>query len=233
MLRSKLLGKLWMPMLDADGGAGTGSGTGDGNGGAESGDGKGGTGGTPGNGGTGGPAGASGTPKTFTQEEVNKLMASEKESGRNSILKELGIENAAVDDTKNGLAKFREWQESQKSEAEKQAEALATAQATATKAQQEADTAKAQVLAIQKGFDPAKVDDIILVATPKVTAEKPIDKVLDEMKTSHSYFLGTSAGVSGTGNPPGTSRIVADSNYGAELAKTQVHDQKKNPYFQK
>ena len=32
--------------------------------------------------------------KTFTQEQVNKMMANEKDEGRRSVLKELGIEDS-------------------------------------------------------------------------------------------------------------------------------------------
>ena len=69
--------------------------------------GTGGSGGDPegGEGGQGeGTGGKSG--KTFTQEEVNRLMKAEKESAKKALLKELGVEDAKS--AKEGLAKYKE-----------------------------------------------------------------------------------------------------------------------------
>ena len=60
--------------------------------------------------------------KLFRQEDVNNIVAREAKKAQEKLLKQLGIDD--FDSAKEGLEKFREWQESQKTEAEKQAEQL-------------------------------------------------------------------------------------------------------------
>ena len=86
MLKEFLYNKIGPQFFAADG-AGSGAG---GEGGAAGTDG--GQGGTDGNQeGSGGAAGSQGTgAKTFTQEDVNRMMANEKRTARSALLKELG-----------------------------------------------------------------------------------------------------------------------------------------------
>src|SRR5690554_3039825 len=60
--------------------------------------------------------------KLFRQEDVNNIVAREAKKAQEKLLKELGIDD--FENAKDGLAKFREWQESQKTEQEKQQEKL-------------------------------------------------------------------------------------------------------------
>src|SRR5690606_12545213 len=60
--------------------------------------------------------------KTFTQTDVNNLVAKESKTAQEKLLKKLGIED--FDSAKDGLEKFKQWQEDQKTDAEKQSEAL-------------------------------------------------------------------------------------------------------------
>ena len=88
MLKESLYNRIGLQFFAADG-AGSGAG---GDGGAAGTDG--GQGGTDGNQvGSGGAAGSQGTgAKTFTQEDVNRMMANEKRTARSALLKELGYE---------------------------------------------------------------------------------------------------------------------------------------------
>src|SRR5690625_6266165 len=54
---------------------------------------------------------------TFSQEDVNNIVAREAKKAQEKLLKQLGIED--FDNAKEGFQKFQEWQESQKTEAEK------------------------------------------------------------------------------------------------------------------
>ena len=54
--------------------------------------------------------------KLFRQEDVNNIVAREAKKAQEKLLKELGIDD--FENAKDGLAKFREWQESQKTEQE-------------------------------------------------------------------------------------------------------------------
>ena len=55
--------------------------------------------------------------KTFTQAELNDMIEKTKKSVQESILKGLGISD--FKNAKDGLAKYKEWAESQKTEAQK------------------------------------------------------------------------------------------------------------------
>src|SRR5690554_8238329 len=60
--------------------------------------------------------------KLFRQEDVNNIVAREVKKTQEKLLKELGIDD--FENAKDGLAKFREWQESQKTEQEKLQESV-------------------------------------------------------------------------------------------------------------
>ena len=67
------------------------------------------------------PAPPSEPPKTFTQEEVNRMMAREKNEGKKSVLRELGVED--VDSAKNSLAEYAKVLDAQKTDLQKANEA--------------------------------------------------------------------------------------------------------------
>lgn len=69
-------------------------------------------GGEGGEGGSGGEGGA----KTFTQEEVNKIVLNATKSELGKLLKDLGYDD--IKTAKDGVAKFNEWKTSQMSELE-------------------------------------------------------------------------------------------------------------------
>jgi hypothetical protein len=65
--------------------------------------------------------------RLFRQEDVNNIVAREVKKTQEKLLKELGIDD--FENAKEGLQKFREWQESQKTEQEKVAGNVAKIQA--------------------------------------------------------------------------------------------------------
>ena len=73
--------------------------------------------------------------KTFTQKDVNNLIKKETAQATEKLLKSLGFEG--FENAKDGITKFKEWQDSQKTDAEKQAAALeqASKDLEATKAE--------------------------------------------------------------------------------------------------
>lgn len=80
------------------------------------------------------------------------------------------------------LAAFRKWQESQKSEAEKQAAAIAKADKARLAAEERASAAELKFTAMSKGVSAEAVSDVIALAktkiTDKVTAEQAIEEIL-------------------------------------------------------
>ncbi len=114
--------------------------------------------------------------KTFTQEELNNLIAKEKKAAQENFLKSVGFDD--FKNAKDGLAKFKDWQDSQKTEAQKQAEALeqASKDLEATKAEKE--TLAAQLTALKFDADPEKLADLIVLAKTRVTDEVTMDEAL-------------------------------------------------------
>ena len=166
--------------------------------------------------------------KTFTQAEVNRMMKAEKESGRRSILKELGVED--VKGTKEALEKYQKYLDSQKSDLEKANENLNETQAKLTSAENRANKAEFCLKAIAEfEANPKSVDDLVAIAMTKVTDDKDIATVLKEMKENEAYngFFtksSSSSGSSGTGNPlpKGKSNNNGSESYGARLAQQKL-----------
>ena len=209
----------------AEGGADGDSGTGGSEGGSEGGEGGSGE-------GTGGKSG-----KTFTQEEVNRLMKAEKESAKKALLKELGVEDAKS--AKEGLAKYKEILDKDKTAAEKAGEALATEQKAKAEAEKRALLAEAKVEVLSAGCKPEYLEDVITLALRKVSDDKDLAAVVKEMKEEPKYsaFFGESdsgSGDKGTGGGAGFKRKEgSDKNggLGSRLGAQVVNNTAKNPYF--
>src|SRR5690606_25019076 len=87
--------------------------------------------------------------KLFRQEDVNNIVAREVKKTQEKLLKELGIDD--FENAKEGLQKFREWQESQKTEQEKLQESVQKlTQDNETLASENASL-KAQLAAVKQG----------------------------------------------------------------------------------
>lgn len=118
----------------------------------------------------------------FTQEELNNIVAKEAKKAQEKILKQLGIED--FKSAKEGLEKFREWQESQKTEAQRQAERLQKLEADFQAVTSENETLKAQLTALKLGVSPESAADVVVLAktlvSDEVDMEQAIQKVLDK-----------------------------------------------------
>lgn len=185
-----------------------------------------------GNQGTGGKSG-----KTFTQEDVNRLLKNEKESAKKALLKELGVEDAKS--AKEGLAKYKEILDKDKTAAEKAGEDLAAE----TKAKQEAEKrallAEAKVEVLSAGCKPDYLDDVITLAMTKVSDDKDLAAVVKEMKEDSKYsaFFGESddgSGDKGTGGGSGFKKKREPDKkggLGSRLGAQATANNTKNPYF--
>lgn len=192
---------------------------------------KGGAGGDNG-GGTGNQSG-----KTFTQEDVNRLLKAEKESAKKSLLKELGVEDAKS--AKDGLAKYKEIMDKDKTEAQRAQEAATEAEKSRKEAEKRAILAEAKVEVLSAGCKPEYLEDIITLAMGKVSDDKTLSAVVKEMKEDSKYaaFFGESgsgSGDKGTGGGSGFKRDGSPdkkgslgSRLGAQITKNDT----KNPYF--
>lgn len=110
--------------------------------------------------------------KTFTQEEVNKMIKDRVAREKKGQL------------SKEELKAYQDWKESQKTEAQKQSEALTNAEKAKQDAEERANTLEAKVTCLSKGVLADNVDDVVTLAkamvSDDVTMEQSIDKVLEK-----------------------------------------------------
>lgn len=217
MLKESLYDRIGLQFFAADG-AGADGGAAGSEGGTEGGSGTQGA-GSQGTGGTEG--GTNTTSKTFTQEQVNGMMANEKRSAQASLLRSLGYEvkDGKVQDvitTIKGILDQGKTQQQLDQEARQKAEGDLSAE------KNRANNLQAQIDAMKAGVKPDYVEDAIALLSPRVTEEKPLSKLLEESKTKYPNWFGESGGSQGTGGStnPARKQGAETGGMGKRLAQT-------------
>lgn len=165
------------------------------------------------------------TVKTFTQEEVNRMMAKEKREGKLSVLKELGVED--VKNAKEGLKKYQEYLNAQKTEAQRAQEEAQRLAEEKAELEKKALMAGIQVSALKSGIKADFLDDAIILAQNKKTDNTTYEDIFNELKQTYPNFAGTATtpAPKGTGNMPkptaGQQQATAD-DYGKRLAEARL-----------
>lgn len=126
--------------------------------------------------------------KTFTQEQVNKMMTKEKNQGRNAVYKELGIDPK---DTKM-VNMFKAFVESQKSDEQKAAEKESENESKMNEAERRAIFAEAKAEAMMLGVKTQYVDDVVTLALAKMTEDSDLKTLIGEFKTKYPVWFGES-----------------------------------------
>ena len=154
------------------------------------------------NGGSGGDGNSGGSnDKTFTQEQVNSMIAAEKRKNLSSVYKGLGFESEEA--AKQFVEKYKQEEEKNKSD-------LVKAQEEAKKAQEEkaAETARAQDLqykfdAIAEGCDTKSAEDVVVLAKAKMSDDKDFAAALKEVKEQYPAMFGQTDNGNGGGTGGG------------------------------
>lgn len=187
----------------------------------------------PDDGAGGTPAEGTSTGKTFTQEDVNRMMAEEKRQGRASVLKDLGFEDETS--AKDIVSKYQKSLEDQKTDVQKAQEAAAAALAEKAKAETAAQLLQHRLTALTKGISPEFLEDALAIAAGKVTDKDDLGKVLDGMKERYPMFFTSAGGTgsAGTGTAPGSKKTgQAEKGIGTRLGEQVVNQQPtKSHYF--
>lgn len=226
MLKESLYNRIGLQFFAADG-AGSGAG---GEGGAAGTDG--GQGGDNGNQAGSGAAGSQGTgAKTFTQEDVNRMMANEKRTARSALLKELGYEvkDGKITET---VATIKGILDQGKTQQQLDQEARTTAETNLAAERSKNSALQARVDVMTAGVKPEFVADAIAMLLPQVTEQKPLSKLLEEYKTKYPAWYGESSGSGGTGNSTKNGRNTGgtQSGLGKRLAESNK-SAAKSSYF--
>lgn len=186
--------------------------------------------------------------KTFTQDQVTKMMTREKNQGRNAAYKELGIDPK---DTKM-VNMFKAFVESQKTEDQKTAEKENENQTKLNEATQRAVVAEAKAEAMMLGVKSQYVDDIVTLALAKMTEDSDLKTIIGEFKTKYPVWFGESeedkddkgkdtknkTGQKGTGSSvksdkDNTKKGDEAKGLGARLAAQRKSSNKKSSYWGK
>lgn len=126
--------------------------------------------------------------KLLPQSDVNNLIAKETKKTQEKLLKQLGIED--FKSAKEGLEKFREWQESQKTEAQKQSERLQEYETQSQKLANENESLKAQNAAILAGVQKDAIEDVVTLAKPLVSDEVDMNVAIGKVLEKYPHFKG-------------------------------------------
>ena len=181
--------------------------------------------------------------KTFTQEQVNKMMTREKNQGRSAALKELGIDPK---DSKM-VAMVKALIESQKTDEQKAAEKDAENQNKMNEVEQRAQVAEAKAEAMMLGVKTQYVEDVVTLALAKMTEDSDLKTIIGEFKTKYPVWFGESedddkggknkgkTGQKGTGSSVKTSKEDKgkgeEKGLGARLAAQRRGTGKKSSYW--
>ncbi len=170
--------------------------------------------------------------RTFSQEEVNRMMTREKQQGKQSVLNSLGFKTE--DEAKSAFNLLKALTDSQKSAEQKAEENKNTAIQEKADAEKRAEMAEAKLSCVMNGVDKDAVDDVLVIAMSKVSDGKTLDDVLGEMKGEARYasFFNTTGNNGGkddnnssggnTGRTPQNNNNGGDNNttnYGKQLAE--------------
>lgn len=179
------------------------------------------------------PTNTSEESKTFTQKELQELLAKEKRQGKNSVLNALGIKT--VEEAKSVLNAAKAAADANKTEEQLAADALNAAKNAENAAKNELLKANRTIAVMKAGFSPEYVDDVVAIASGKVTEDKDFNAVIEEMKNSHKFYLSSDAKPKeGTGTPSAgykKNSTPQAETYGERLAKKNVETAKKTNEF--
>lgn len=169
--------------------------------------------------------------KTFTQEEVNAMMAAEKRQGKNSVLKELGLNP----EDKDALKNLKTLLEGQKTDTQRLTDNLKAETEAKSAAEARALIAERKLMVLTSGCLPDFVEEVTALATAKTSDAVPFETALKQVKEKCAAFFGEQGnGGSGTGQGQGHKRTSGNGGaggLGARLAQSIVNQNQKNPYF--
>ena len=162
--------------------------------------------------------------KTFSQDDVTRMMTREKQQGRNAVFNELGID---PNDTKT-IEMVKAIMAAQKQDEEPPV----APSADLIEAQRRADVAEAKAEAMMLGAQPKFVDDIVTLATAKLqdSDETDFKTVVSQIKEKYPVWFGeggsdddskNSVGSRGTGSSIGSNAGTKKDAGAGELSLGQ------------
>lgn len=161
-------------------------------------------------------SGNEGKEKTFTQEQVNRMMAREKNQGRSAALKELGID---ANDTKtmNLVKAILAANKSEENSNQEKDSAIEQANQRALKAEIKAE-------AMVAGVNPEFIEDVVIMASAKITDDKDAKTVIEEIKAKYATLFSGSSNTSGNSNNSSNSGNNQNKGTGSSLGNNSKNN---------
>lgn len=181
------------------------------------------------NGGTGGSGGNGNTGSTFTQEDLNRIAAREKDEGKRAALSEVAKTlGCTVEEAADIIKRSKEADDAQKTEAQRAKEAAERAKAEAdeekAQAAREKHIVRVERALLKAGVPDAKIERVARMMDVEVGAEpEKLDEAAKALKKDFPELFATGSGGTNDSDPPGSPpkpKIKDDKfNAGAERAK--------------
>lgn len=175
--------------------------------------------------------------RLFTQKEVNKFSAREKEQGRNSVYKSLGIDPK----DKKTIEAVKSFIESQKTDEQKRAEREAENDAKMGEYEHRALIAEAKAEVMMLGVKGQFVEDAVTLALAKVDDDNDLKTVVNSFKNKYPLWFNpseddkSSVGQRGTGSSINNSKEnnggKNKTSLGTRLAAQRRGTHKKSSYW--
>ena len=159
------------------------------------------------------------------------MMANEKRTARQALLKELGFDIKDDKSFTDTMANIKKTLDAGKTQQQLDAEARKIAEDALKTAEGKAQQLEMKVAALAAGVKPDCLDDVITLAASKVNETDTIDKVLQSIKTKYPTFFGeNNPGGTGSGANPAKKGGTQES-MGQRLAKQHKSNPSKSSYF--
>lgn len=126
--------------------------------------------------------------RTFTQDDVTRIAAKEAKQGQEKLLRELGVED--MESAKDGLAKYKEFLESQKTEQEKVTEELKVIASERDALNAQYGSLLAENSALKAGVTSENVTDVVALAQSYVKDDVTIEEAIKSVVEKYPNFLG-------------------------------------------
>lgn len=147
--------------------------------------------------------------KTFTQDDVNRMMTREKKQGRNSVYNELGIDPNDTDSIELVKSFMSAKKQSGSTDDDDASAASQADNEKVAELEHRAKIAEAKAEAMMLGVKPQFVDDVVTLAAAHLAEQgegAEFKTVIGELKSKYPLWFGTdeddknAAGKSGTGS---------------------------------
>lgn len=168
----------------------------------------------------------------YTQEQINTMMANEKRTARQALLKSLGIELKEGEKYEDAIKRVKGTLDAGKTQAQLDAEAKTKAEGERDEANKKVSSLETKVAALSAGVKPESLDDVITLAQAQVFAGKTLEDALKNLKEKYPVLFGEADKNNGTGNPnnPARNKSGNTESLGQRLAKNSKHTVK-STYF--